>query len=41
MDMMTMLEMTACLLSLAMIKISTIKIFSIVLSCPCNISLTA
>jgi hypothetical protein len=32
MAMMTMLEMTACLLSLAMIKISAIKIFSIVLS---------
>jgi hypothetical protein len=39
--MMTMLEMTACLLSLDMIKISAIKIFSIVLSPPHNISLTA
>jgi hypothetical protein len=38
MAMMTMLEMTACLLSLAMIKISAIKIFSIVLSPPSNIS---
>jgi hypothetical protein len=36
MAMITMLEMTACLLSLAMIKISAIKIISIALSCTCK-----